>query len=106
MSPLRSQMRNQQINYCFGAASLRQFRERKVNQGHQSLILHLATDITDRLELGFEPFPPATLGISVSRCAVGCKDQSPVSAEPRLVSQVIRHQTPRPLGVRIARLHW
>jgi hypothetical protein len=64
MSLLRSQMRNQQINYCFGAPSLRQFRECKVNQGRQSLALHLATDITDRLELGFEPFPPATLSIS------------------------------------------
>src|ERR671930_1287293 len=106
MSPLRSQMRNQQINYCFGAASLRQFRERKVNQGHQSLTLHLATDITDRLELGFEPFPPATLGISVSRCAVGCKDQSPVSADPCFVSQFIRIEAQRPFGVLIARLHW
>src|SRR5919106_6446341 len=106
MSPLRSQMRNQQINYCFGAPSLRQFRERKVNQGRQSLALHLATDITDRLELGFEPFPPATLSVSVSRCAVCCQDQSPVSADPCFVSQFIRIEAQRPLGVLIARLHW
>src|SRR5919109_1102337 len=106
MSLLRSQMRNQQINYCFGTPSLRQFRECKVNQGRQSLALHLASDITDRLELGFEPFPPATLSVSVSRCAVCCKDQSPVSADPCFVSQFIRIEAQRPFGVLIAHLHW
>src|SRR5688572_5399778 len=106
MSLLRSQMRNQQINYSFGAPSLRQFRECKVNQGCQSLALHLATDITDRLELGFEPFPPATLSVSLSRCAVGCKDQSPVSADSFFVPQFIRIEAQRPFGVLIARLHW
>src|SRR5919108_806524 len=90
MSLLGSQMRNQQINYGLGAPSLHQFRESKVNQGGQSLALHLATDITDRLELGFEPFSPATLSISVSRCAVGCKDPSPVSADSFFVPQFIR----------------
>jgi hypothetical protein len=84
---------------------LRQFRESKVNQGRQSLALHLATDITDRLELGFESFPPATLSISVSRCAVGCKDPSPVSTDPCFVSQFIRIKAQRPFGVLIARLH-
>src|ERR671923_411950 len=106
MSLLRSQMRNQQINYCFGALSLRQFRESKVNQGCQSLALHLATDITDRLELGFEPFSPATLSVSLSRCAVGCKDPSPVSADPFFVPQFIRIEAQWPFGVLIARLHW
>src|ERR671914_799121 len=106
MSLLLSQMRNQQINYCFGALSLHQFRESKVNQGRQSLALHLTTDITDRLELGFEPFSPATLSISLSRCAVGCKDQSPVSADPFFVPQFIRIEAQRPFGVLIARLHW
>src|SRR5918999_1645844 len=106
MSLLLSQMRNQQINYCFGALSLHQFRESKVNQGRQSLALHLTTDITDRLELGFEPFSPATLSISLSRCAVGCKDQSPVSADPFFVPQFIRIEAQRPFGVLLARLHW
>src|SRR5919108_4298573 len=106
MSLLLSQMRNQQINYCFGTLSLHQFRESKVNQGRQSLALHLATDITDRLELGFEPFSPATPSVSLSRCAVGCKDPSPVSADPFFVPQFIRIEAQWPFGVLIARLHW
>src|SRR6266508_2824951 len=89
MSLLRSQMRNQLINYCFGAASLRHFRNGKVNQGRQSLTLHLARDVADRLERRFEPIPPATLSVSLSRRAVGRKDQGPVSADPFFVSQLI-----------------
>src|SRR5574342_8953 len=56
-----SQMRNQLRNYCFSAASLRHFRDRKGNQGRQSLTLHLARDVADRLERRFEPVPPAQL---------------------------------------------
>src|SRR6266540_1878193 len=105
MSLLRSQMRNQLINYCFGAASLRHFRDGKVNQGRQSLTLHLARDVADRLERRFEPIPPATLSVSLSRRAVGRKDQGPVSADPFFVSQLIRVEAQRSFGVLIARLH-
>src|SRR6266508_3448188 len=105
MSLLRSQMRNQLINYCFGAASLRHFRNGKVNQGRQSLTLHLARDVADRLERRFEPIPPATLSVSLSRLAVGRKDQGPVSADPFFVSQLIRVEAQRSFGVLIARLH-
>src|SRR2546422_587514 len=105
MSRLLFQMRNQQINYCCGATSLRQFRESEGNQGCQSLASHLATDITDRLELGFEPVPPATLSVSLSRCAVGRKDQGPVAADPFFISQLIRIEAQRPFGVLIAGLH-
>src|SRR6266542_1868883 len=105
MSLLRSQMRNQLINYCFGAASLRHFRNGKVNQGRQSLTLHLARDVADRLERRFEPIPPATLSVSLSRRAVGRKDQGPVSADPFFVSQLIRVEAQRSFGVLIARLH-
>ena len=105
MGLLRSQMRNQLINYAASAASLRHFRDGKVNQGRQSLTLHLASDVADRLEPSFEPIPPATLSVCLSRHAVGREDQSPVSADPFFVSQLIRVEAQRPFGVLIARLH-
>src|SRR5262249_4692113 len=98
-------MRNQQINYCFGAMSLRNLRDRIGNQGRQRLALHLARDLTDRLELCFEPISPATLSISLSRCAVGCKNQGPVSADSFFVSQFTRIEAQRSFGVLVARLH-
>src|SRR6266508_2408893 len=105
MSLLRSQMRDQLINYCFGAASLRHFRDGKVNQGRQSLTLHLARDVADRLERRFEPIPPATLSVSLSRRAVGRKDQGPVSADPFHVSQLIRPEAHRSVRALTPRLH-
>src|SRR6516165_4312945 len=97
--------RNQLLNYRLDRASLRLFQDHKGDQGRQSLAAHLATDIPDRLELGSGPMPPATFGISVSRRAVGCKDQVPMSADTLFVSQLIRIAAHRPFGVFIARLN-
>jgi hypothetical protein len=90
MSRSAASRRNQLLDYRLDRASLRLFQDHKSDQGRQSLVAHLATDIPDRLELGSGPIPPATFSMSVSRRAVGCKDQVPMSADTLFVPQLIR----------------
>src|SRR5712692_6576749 len=99
-----SPMRNQLVHYRLDTPSLRQGQKRKVDQGRQSLDLHLPTDITDRMEFCFEPVSPATVSVSLSRGAVSGKDQVPVSADTFFVSQLIRIEAQRSFGVLIAGL--
>src|SRR5215813_9241271 len=99
MSRSAAQIRNQLIDYRLDRASLHLFQDHKGDQGRQSLAAHLATDIPDRLELGSGPMPPATFGMSVSRRAVGCQDQVPMSADTLFVSPLIRLEAHRPFGV-------